>query len=166
MPPTERDFYKTAINNGYRILFDSKNYIQLIHRIQFNRFFHLYSTLFRHYATWAVCKSAVNLPISDVALIKIPLEPVTIFYLPISPELLLIGRLPNPMPFSSQHTNIEGIAMSADIAENWVDIICLSAQVALASKCEIPDIEARRERARNRGHKFHIIKRIFEVFRG
>lgn len=138
--------YREAIAKGFKIIIVSRNYRQLLFRIQFIRQCREYYDIFRFRTKWAVCKSPVNLPLSDNAVISLPENDLVGFGLPISPEILLRGVVATGISFGSVNTYVDGITLPPEMAERWVDLICGSAMLTLISKVKIDDIVARRSR--------------------
>jgi len=156
--------YRGAILNGKKLVIDSDNYLQFLHRIQFKRLIKVfYYDQFRYFATWHVCRSPIDLPLSDVAITPIPAPSIHWYSMPISPRLLLVGRIPQVDNNCSKLTIVYFVDLPKKNAENWKDLICLQARAQLVSKDTIPDIAQRRARAIKDGHAFANIAKIDEI---
>lgn len=118
--------------------------------------------MFRHHTKWTVYNSPLELPISDIALVDMPVDDATLYILPISPNRVLIGRIKHGTPDYMTDTIVYGKTLPADAAEDVLDIICLSAVKAIACKNKM-DIKAIRERAKNRKVAFNTIKNLEDV---
>jgi hypothetical protein len=140
---------KREYAQGKKVVIDSKDYLQLIYRVQFVLRCKEDYVLFRHYTKWAVWNSPIELPISDIALVQVYLQtPKTnVFVLPIAPRLLLVGTIKTGTQQKSDDTIIKSYTFKPDEAEYWLDAICLSAQATLASQNIIPNVPAIRKRA-------------------
>ena len=57
-------------NEGYKLIITGKNYLQLVYRIVFNDHCRETYRQFRFITQWTVYNSPIELPISDIALIK------------------------------------------------------------------------------------------------
>lgn len=139
--------------DGYKFIIQGKNYMQWVFRTQFVRNTNKQAGVFRHFVQWKVYNSPIELPISDIALVDYPERggSATFFILPLSPLLVLVGKLEygTPMPYYSTDTVIHGDTLSPETAEDILDVICLSGIKALASKNKM-DIAAYRERAKQK----------------
>jgi hypothetical protein len=62
--------YRKYHFEGKRLVLDSENVLQLVYRIQCTRLYPLDYSLFRRNTDWAVYRSPIELPISDVALVQ------------------------------------------------------------------------------------------------
>jgi hypothetical protein len=149
-------FFRTRRALGYKVIINSRNFLQLIYRIQFRLKYGEDYTKFRHFTRWTICRSPIDLPIADVPLTQIPFtaEKVMVYGLPIAPRLLLKGQVALGEQPSSSTTIIKGATMSAAEAEIWQEALCLSAVKELVSTRPIPDVLEIRERARARGIAF------------
>lgn len=166
MPKDEILRLKSEILNGKRVIFKSDNYLQLLHRIQFKRVCkEMYYQLFRGFTKWTVSISPINLPISDIAILEIPTEKAMMYGLPISPSLLLLGYAPKGLNTVNIQSKIYGETMTLEMARTWVELVCLSAQVTLASKIIIPDVLEQRKRATEKGHRFNNVKRAESIIK-
>jgi len=141
---------------GHRVIIDSKNFLQLVYRIQFRRGYVLDYSMFRHNARWTICSSPIELPLSDVALVPLSIKAhKAVFYLlPIGPRLLLKGQINWGNQKSSTQTLVGGGNLSAEEAEYWFDAVCLSAITELVSSRRIPDMLAVRARAKAKEFTF------------
>jgi Protein of unknown function (DUF4238) len=136
-----------AHTEGKKLIIDSKDFLQLIYRVQFVLRCKEDFVLFRHYTKWAVWNSPIELPISDIALVQVSFKGANVFVLPIAPHLLLAGTIKTGTQQKSDGTVIKSNTFSTEDAQYWADAICYSAQVTLASKSIIPDVPAMRKRA-------------------
>lgn len=148
-------FFRGEHALGRKVIIHSRDFLQVVYRIQFRRKYGFDYSTFRHNTTWTVCNSPVDLPISDVALTEIPVHKKAMFYgLPIGPRLLLKGQIDIGGQKSSTQTNVNGATLSSEEAELWFEAICLSAVNELVSKDKIPDVLAARSRAKAKGIAF------------
>jgi hypothetical protein len=132
---------------GKKLIIDSKDFLQLIYRVQFVLRCKEDFVLFRHYTRWAVWNSPIELPISDIALVQVSFKEANVFVLPIAPHLLLAGTIKTGTQQKSDGTALKSNTFSTEDAQYWADAICYSAQTTLASKSIIPDVPAKRKRA-------------------
>lgn len=139
--------------NGKKVIIDSKDFLQLIYRVQFVLRCKEDFVVFRHYTKWAVWHSPIELPISDIALVQVYLDAAktNVFVLPIAPRLLLAGTIKTGEQKKLDKTQILSYTFKPDEAEYWLDAICLSAQTTLASQSIIPDVPLIRKRAAGKG---------------
>jgi hypothetical protein len=103
---------------------------------------------------WSICRSPLELPISDVAFARYHLKPgdVKAYYLPVSPHLVVLGKTHVGAPFpKTLETKVQTVDVPANVAEDFRDAICLSAITAVACKSRLDDIPARRQRAKESG---------------
>jgi len=139
--------------DGYKFIIQGQNYMQWVFRTQFVRNTNKQAGIFRHFVQWKVYNSPIELPISDIALVDYPERgnAATLFILPLSPHLVLVGKLEygTPMPYYSTDTVIHGDTLSPETAEDILDVICLSGIKAIACKNKM-DIAAYRERAKQK----------------
>jgi hypothetical protein len=114
---------------GRRIIIDSENYLQLIYRIQFRLGYQNDYSMFRQNATWTICNSPVEFPVSDIALVQMPVDVhKSMFYvLPLGPTLLLKGQIKFGNQIPSSQTVVKGANLTSDEADLWLQIICLAA---------------------------------------
>jgi hypothetical protein len=135
---------------GRRVIIDSVDYLQLVYRIQFRLGYQEDYTMFRHYATWTICHSPIELPVSDVALVQMPVHAhKSMFYaLPVSPRLLLKGQIKFGTPPPSTQTVVKGMTLASDEADLWLQIICSAAINELVASNIIADVSAIRSRAK------------------
>jgi hypothetical protein len=135
---------------GKKVIIDSKGFLQLVYRIQFVQGCKDDFIVFRYFTKWAIHHSPVELPISDMALVQIGFRNETVYLLPISPHLLLVGTIPNGTRTKSDETLINSDTLAQDDAQIMVDAICSSALATLASKNIIHDVSAMRKRGEQR----------------
>jgi hypothetical protein len=149
---------------GFKVILRGEDYLQVVWRIQCVRQCREDYCWFRHFVRWTVCKTPVELPISDIALVQYfdKALKTTFYFLPLSPNIILIGTIETGTHHRSNDTIIKGNSLRAEEAEYCLDAICLSAVNALACKSRIHDIAALRERAIGRVH-FVKIKNIESV---
>jgi hypothetical protein len=138
---------KKAYATGKKLVIDSKDFLQLIYRVQFVLRCKEDFVLFRYYTKWAVWNSPVELPISDIALVQVAFKEANVFILPIAPHLLLAGTIKHGTQKKSDETVIKSNTFNTEDAQYWADAISYSAQTTLASRNEIPDVLAMRKRA-------------------
>jgi hypothetical protein len=149
-------FYRREHALGRKVIIYSRNFLQVVYRIQFRRKYGFDYSMFRHNTIWTICNSPIELPVSDVALTEIPVKVHnSIFYgLPIGPRLLLKGQIKWGEQTSSSQTIVKGTTLTLEEAELWFEAICLSSVNELVSKQKIPDILAARARAKDKGIAF------------
>ena len=133
-----------------KLIIDSKDFLQLIYRVQFVLRCKEDFVLFRYYTKWAVWNSPIELPISDIALVQVSFKEANVFVLPIAPHLLLAGTIKTGTQKKSDETVIKSNTFSSEDAQYWADAICYSAQRMVASRNIIPDVSAMRKRAEKR----------------
>jgi hypothetical protein len=163
MPAEEIEYYKREVALGKKLIFDAENYLQYLYRVQFIQMCKEMRKIYRFQTTWTVYNSPIDLPLSDIALVEQPLvkENSIRYALPISPRLLLMGKVKmgaNIEPFTQ--TTINSGELSAQEADYWLHAICASAVVQLASKRQIAELPAIRQRASDMGIKFVKIKNL------
>jgi hypothetical protein len=134
---------------GKKVIIDSKDFIQLIYRIQFTLRCKEDFVWFRHFVKWKLWNSTIDFPISDMAVVQSYWEAhkTNVYILPISPRLLLIGTISAGTHNSSDETFIQGGSLDLGATEYLLETICLSAITSLASQHVMPDIQAIRARA-------------------
>jgi hypothetical protein len=161
----EQQRYRDGILNGQKIIIDSPNCLQFLHRIQFNRLCKSYYYLiFRHVTAWHLCRSPIELPLGDVAITPILAPKIHWYNMPISPTIFLVGRIPQtPENKVSVATFVYGVDLPPKNAENWKDMLCLQAGKTLISRYEIPDVKERSQRAIEAGHAFAKIHDIDKI---
>jgi hypothetical protein len=159
----EKKYFRHWILNGQKLIIDSKNYLQLLHRVQFNRVCRVYYNRFRFITDWHLCRSPIELPLSDMAITEMRFPLIHWYSLPIAPRLLLVGRIPQPEKLPSNQSMVYGVDLPLPNAENWKDLICLQARLALISKTQFPDAYERKLRAIRAGHAFANITEIDKV---
>ena len=133
--------------DGKKLIIESKDFLQLIYRIQFVLRCKEDFVVFRHYTKWVVYHSPVELPISDIALVQVGFKNVTVYLLPIASHLLLAGTIKTGTQTKSDETVIKSNTLPNDEAQEWADTIAYSAQTTLACKNKILDILEMRKRA-------------------
>lgn len=163
MSAEEIEYYKREVALGKKLIFDAENYLQYLYRVQFIQQCREKREDFRYLNSWTVYNSPIDLPLSDIALVELHLENESLvrYALPISPRLLLMGKVrtgENIEP--STQTTINSGQLSAKEADYWLHVICASAVVQLASKRQIADVPAIRQRASDMGIKFVKIKNL------
>jgi hypothetical protein len=135
-------------SQGWKFIVAADNYLLWTFRVQFIRNAIYKAKLFFENTKWTVYNSPIELPISDIALIDYP-EPnkATLFILPITPHLVLIGRLEHGTPPPTYTDSIiYGKTLTTESAEDVQDIICFSALTTIVAKNRM-NIKAIRERA-------------------
>ena len=149
---------------GNKSVIVGKHYLQMVYRIQFRQNCEWTHKQFKHYTKWTVYNSPIELPISDHALIQYQLNKAIVSVLPISPTSVLIGicALGENLPPSTD-TTIGSSSLTKIEAECIRDTICASAQLAIASKTRIGDINAFRKSAAEHGITFLRIKNVQAV---
>jgi hypothetical protein len=162
----EIEYYKRELALGKKLIFDAENYLQYLFRVQFIQQCRGKRKDFRYLYSWTVYNSPIDLPLSDIALVELHFEKESFVkcVLPIGPRLLLMGKVrtgENIEP--STQTTISGGELSAQEADYWLHVICASAVVQLASKRQIADVPAIRQRASDMGIQFVKIKNLDAV---
>jgi len=135
---------------GKKVIIDSMDFLQLVYRIQFVQRCKEDFIVFRFFTKWAIHHSPVELPISDMAIVQLGFKSETVYLLPISPHLLLVGTIPNGTQSKSEETIIKSSTLAQDDAQIMADAICSSALATLASKNIIHDVSAMRRRGEQR----------------
>ena len=115
--------------------------------------------IFHSMAEWSICSSPIDLPVSDIALVQVPRGNAVYYVLPISPRLLLQGRIPLGTHQPRASSSINGENFSATEAEFWLGAICLSAITEMIALHRIDDVPTLRERAKRSGVAFAQIVR-------
>ena len=158
LTPSQIAFGQAELKKGNKIVIDSDpdTAAQFLFRVQFIRHCKTLASRFRFHTQWTVCRSSIDFPISDIAIMPIPFKDFTTYSLPISPNLYMVGELPSILNTKSAATTIERAEMPPEASENWLDLICQSAQICLVSKVVIPDVFQRRERAKSK----HLLNNI------
>src|SRR5206468_4143752 len=125
-----------AYAQGRKVIIDSKDFLQLIYRVQCVLRCKDDFVIFRHNTKWVIYNSPVELPISDMALVQVGFqqEKVTVYLLPISPHLLLAGTIRSGKQTKSDETLLHSDSLPTDEAQHWADVISYSAHTTLASK--------------------------------
>ncbi len=153
--PEERiETFRKEHSLGRRIIIDSKDFLQLVYRIQFRLQCRDDYMMFRHFTDWTVCNSPFELPLSDIALVPLVGAEFIYYTLPIGPEILLKGKIKRGQSQSSSQLNIKGENLATDEAEYWLDTICLSAVTEMVCAHKIPDVPMICERAKKKGISF------------
>lgn len=150
---------------GKKFIFNEGNYLQWAFRVQFIHNAINKAAFFRNIAKWTVYNSPIELPISDIALVDYPeSNKATLFILPTSPHLVLIGRIEHgtPPPFYTNDTIIYGDTLTTEAAEHVFDLICFSGIKAVACQNKL-DIKASRERATKKKIAFTKISNLDAV---
>lgn len=165
MPESAIQRMKAQFDAGYQFVLRGDNYLQFVFRDQFVRNCRSQAGHFRYHTKWTVYNSPIELPISDIALVDMPEgKTATLYILPISPNRVLIGRLQHgtPPPYFSTDAKIYGDILTAEAAQDVLDIICSSAVKAIACKNRM-DIKAIRQRAQKRKVAFTKIANLDDV---
>jgi hypothetical protein len=134
---------------GKKVIIDSKDFIQLVYRIQFTLRCKEDFVWFRHFVKWKLWNSPIDFPISDMAVVQSYWEAhkTNAYILPISPRLLLVGTIAVGTHHRSDETFIQSDSLDLGTAEYLLETICLSAITSLASQHVMNDIRAIRARA-------------------
>jgi len=150
------DRFRKGVADGGRLIMHSRNYLQLVYRIQFRRLYPAEWMTFRHWAKWAICHSPIELPISDMALVPLHSKDQKIinYLLPIAPHLLLKGQTCEGPQTATTELTIKGGTLTTEEADYWRQVICLSAVTELAFLHRIPDVAGIRARAATNGISF------------
>jgi len=156
MPEHAIQFFRKEHALGKKVIIYSRNFLQAVYRIQFRIKYGFDYSTFRHNTIWTICNSPIELPIADVPITEIPVSVHnSIFYgLPLGPNLLLKGQIKWGTQQGSSQTLIKSHTLSREEAELWFEAICLSAVTELVSKEIIPDVQAARLRAKDKGIAF------------
>jgi len=158
MPDDVIQEFRAEYANGGRAIVVSKNPLQLIHRLQFDRMISLNYWEFMQ-CDWTACASPIDLPLSDIGVVPMWLsEPKANHYiLPLGPRLVLDGVFYyDPAKRSTGHC-IQGHVLSAEEAEYRLDLLCASAVMELICRERRYDIEQIVARAKTKGITFNRI---------
>jgi hypothetical protein len=141
---------------GGRLIIESKNVIQLVYRIQFERMLKLDFSEFVN-CEWTISESPIELPMSDIGLIQIQLigHKAIQYLLPISPHLVVDGIFYHDLAKNSPQPNFAGHRLNEAEAEYRFASLCLSAVSEIIFSTRRPDIQGRLEHARTMGVSFN-----------
>lgn len=150
--------FRQGYSQGGRIIIESENVLQLVHRLQFDRQFKMNYSDFLN-CEWTISRSPVELPMSDIGLVPMQLTEIKAnqYFLPIGPRIMLEGifyfdqKKNSPKPIVSGHT------LSADEAEYRLDTICSSAVREIIFSRREPTIQTVLNRAKSKGVVFNKI---------
>ncbi len=150
--------WKAACAAGYRVIVDSQNVLQLIYRNQFLRVYAGEFGMFRD-TQWAVSKSPIELPVSDVGLVPLYLqtENANHYILPIGPLLLLEGIFFLDLTKNAPRRPLKRLTLNEDDAHYIRDAVCASAVVEIICSRRISEVPACLARASTRRIRFHTI---------
>ena len=148
--------FRKGVAQGGHLIVESENAHQLVYRIHVRESLASTYNSFRSWAKWTIWRSPLELPISDTALISIRMheDNASVYLLPIGPELLLMARLETGPQIASSQTHIKGGELTADKANYWLQVICLSAVKELVFFRRGADVPAIRSRAEENGIQF------------
>jgi len=107
-------------------------------------------------------RSQNDFPLSDVAIMTMFVSGYGTYTIPIGPNLLMSGTLPEHLNNHITATTIERRDMSVEVSERIIDGICSSAQISLISKAKISDVKDRIERGK-RIFKFNSVKQPKDI---
>lgn len=143
---------------GYRIIVESENLLQILYRFQFRRNYQLNYLGFKN-TKWTVCRSPIEIPMSDVGLVPIVLEipKASHYLLPLGPNLLLDGMLDHDASKNSSEPIVYGVELNHEQAQYRFDCICASAITELICRTKLGNIPEARSRAKQNGIRFHRI---------
>lgn len=140
---------------GRKIVVESENILQLLFRFQFKR---NYACNYSQFIStkWAVSKSPIELPMSDVGLVPMHLidHKANHYMLPISPNLLLEGVFFHDGTKNSSKPIIRGLSYTQEEAEKTFDCICASAITEIICSRKIANIAGSISRAKASGVNF------------
>lgn len=148
--------FRRAHTLGGKLIMNSGDCVQLVYRIQFRKSYPHDYAMFLRWTEWTICRSPIELPVSDVALVPVYRmdHKANYYLLPIAPRLLLKGRIyMGPQTAFLPH-RVKRENLSRAEAEYWMDIICLSAIKELVCSRVIPNVSMNRSRARANGTAF------------
>lgn len=150
--------FRQGYFQGGRIMIESENVLQLVHRLQFDRLFKMNFGEFLN-CDWTISRSPVDLPLSDIGLVPVQLNErqANQYFLPIGPGLLLEGIFCFDRSKNSPNPVVSGHQLSAEEAEYRLDTICSSAVEELVFCRRSPDVQASLTRARTKGIMFNKI---------
>jgi hypothetical protein len=151
---------------GFKFIITGKNFLQLVYRIVFSDKFIETHMQFRYATKWTIYKSPIELPISDIALIKFHDRNANaiLHVLPIAPQTVLIGTAKVGTNIAtSTDTIVKGGKLTDSEAEYIFDMICKSAFFTVASKSKLGDIMAHRKRATEKGITFPTIPNLERI---
>jgi hypothetical protein len=119
---------------GSRVIVEAENTLQLLYTLQFKRWYERDYGMFRNVA-WTICKSPIELPISDVGLVATVCKNVEaiIYLLPVGPNLVLKGLQHFDPAKNSTREGVNGIELKREQADCIFDIICSSAVTEVVS---------------------------------
>ena len=156
IPEKTITFWKQQHKLGHKIIVGAENLLQSLYwrQHQINREFDADFFLKAH---WTILKSPIEFPISDVGLIPIGYKDLglSVYLLPISPNLLLKGLLYFDLSKNSVERIVKSLILNLEEAEYIFDCICASAIVEIVSSKINPDIPIAIDRAKTKGIKFH-----------
>lgn len=143
------------VTNGRKIIILSDNLLQLLYRFQFSRTYQFDYIQFLN-TKWAVCKSPVDLPMSDVGLVPMLLDApkANHYLLPLSPNLLLEGIYFHDISKNSADTVMRGMDLTSEEADYRFDCICASAITELICSKMLSGLSDARARANANGTRF------------
>ncbi len=142
---------------GGRIIIESENVLQLVHRLQFDRLFKMSYAEFLN-CDWTVSHSPVELPMSDIGLVPMQLKDDfkgNLYLLPISPKLMLEGLFNFDLTQNSSKQIVSGHNLTAEEAEYRLDTVCSSAVREIIFSRREPKVQAVLDRAKTKGITFN-----------
>jgi hypothetical protein len=149
---------RNVYSEGYHIVVESENTLQLLHNFQLRR------SIVPNYleflnAHWTILRSPLQIPISDVGLIPIHLvdQKANLYLLPIGRNTLLKAFFYHDFSQNSAQPVIKTLELSGEEAEYCFDCICASAVNEIICARRIPGIPEAIARAKANGIQFHKI---------
>jgi len=148
IPDFQINLAQKAFLQGGRIIIESENVLQTVFRLQFERMLNSNYSEFLN-CDWTISNSPIELPMSDIGLIKISLTDLKAnhYILPIGPRLLLEGLFYYEGSKNSSRPVVQGHDLNPIEAEYRLDCICSSAVLEVICPHKNFDIAASRERA-------------------
>jgi hypothetical protein len=155
IPETTIAAWRAEMLSGQRIIIEAENALQLLYRNQFHRMFSGDYGMF-NYTKWTVCKSPVDLPMSDIGLVPLHLEvnKANHYILPIAPRLVVQGIFFHDVTKNRPRQPLKALSLTQDEAEYCFDAICSSAVTEIVCSRKIPNIADSFARAKAKGIKF------------
>jgi hypothetical protein len=150
--------FRQGYSQGGRIIIESENVLQLVHRLQFDRLFKMNYAEFLN-CDWTISHSPVELPMSDIGLVPMQLTEIKAnqYFLPISPRLMLEGIFYFEPTKNSPKPSVGGHTLVADEAEYRLDTVCASAVSEIIFSRREPNVQVSLSRAKAKGITFHRI---------
>ena len=150
--------WRAACEAGQHVIIEGENILQLLYRFRFRYAYKFDYSEFVN-AKWTVSHSPVELPMSDIGLVRVFLidEKANHYMLPIGPRLVVeCVFFLDPTKNSSQPV-IRGHNLTVEQAEYRFDCICSSAINEIVCSRKLVGIPESLDRAKTKGIRFHKI---------